>query len=300
MTEVFDDEPQIEQFDQLSLERSVRSLCKVGIRRSPLTLERVKAWVNQFDGDVEKCLAWLILRHLIYRTGPQLESSLRQAIKKAATHFLRLSTASKDADWREALAGNIQGLKFYCGPPTVSEYTLPGKSGEVITRLVNRKYKIDKWYPSNVTTLDPDDRFLVVDDGAYTGQQLIEFLDSWQYNYSDCKVAIVVGIAHQRAVDALRERYPTVPLFFGELLTEKNSLQCLSDRWIADRQWPHTESTPRDVYLDICFRKGQFSKPLSEGFGSLGLIVGFEHGIPDDSLQLIWDKSLNWTPLIER
>lgn len=285
-------------FDQLALERAVRLLCRTGIRRAPLSLERIKAWIKQFDSDREKSLAWLMLRHLVYRTGPQLESSLRQALKEAAIHFLRKSAAGHDADWKTALAGKMQGLYFYCGPPTVDGISRPGKSGEMVTRIVNRNYGIEKYYPHDVTVLDADDRYLVVDDGTYTGEQLISFLEGWRNDYSDGKVAIVVALAHLQAVKMLSQRFPSVPLFYGELLTEKNGLQWLSDRWVADGQWSYQESTPRETYLDICKRKGPFM--AAEGFGSLGLLVGFEHGIPDDSLQLLWDKSADWIPLIER
>nr|WP_315247091.1 hypothetical protein [uncultured Albidiferax sp.] len=288
------------KFDQLALERAVRSLCKAEIRRSPLSLERAKAWINQFEGAAERSLAWLILRHLIYRTGTQLESCLRQALKEAVTQFLKASPVGADADWKEALAGKLPGLHFFCGPPTVDGISKPGKSGEVVTRMVSRNYKVDKWYPHDVTVLDDDERYLVVDDGAYTGEQLISFLDGWRDDYAQRKVAIVVGLAHCHAVEELRKRHPHVPLFYGELLTEKNGLQSLSERWVADGQWSHESTTPLETYRSIIRRIGPFSGASAEGFGSLGLMVAFEHGIPDDSLQLLWDRSANWAPLIER
>lgn len=288
------------KFDQLALERAVRSLCKAEIRRAPLSLERAKTWINQFEGAAEKSLAWLILRHLIYRTSAQLESCLRQALKEAVTHYLRTSKAGADADWKDALAGKISGLHFFCGPPTVDGISKPGKSGEVVTRMVSRAYKVDKWYPHDVTALDDDERYLVVDDGTYTGEQLISFLDGWRDNYDQGKVAVVVGLAHKHAVEQLRKRHPQVPLFYGELLTEKNSLQALSARWIATGQWSHANTTPVETYRDIIRRIGPFSEAAAEGFGSLGLMVAFEHGIPDDSLPLLWSRSANWAPLLER
>lgn len=300
MSAVLSTEDQSAKFDQLGLERTVRLLCKADIRRAPLSLERAKAWINQFDGAAERSLAWLILRHLIYRTGAQLESCLRQALKEAVTHYLKTSTVGANADWKGALAGKVPGLHFFCGPPNVDGISKPGKSGEVVTRMVSRNYKVDKWYPHDVIRLNDDERYLVVDDGTYTGEQLISFLDSWRDDYDQVKVAVVVGLAHQRAVEELRKRHPHVPLFYGELLTEKNSLQSLSDRWIADGQWSHASTTPLETYRGIIRRIGPFSEASPEGFGSLGLMVAFEHGIPDDSLQLLWDRSTNWAPLIER
>jgi hypothetical protein len=300
MSVVLSADEHLGKFDQLALERAVRSLCKAEIRRAPLSLERAKAWINQFEGEAEKSLAWLILRHLIYRTGAQLESCLRQALKDAVTHFLKASTVGVDADWKEALAGRLAGLCFFCGPPTVDGISKPGKSGEVVTRIVSRSYKVEKWYPHDVTNLNDDERYLIVDDGAYTGEQLISFLDGWMDDYAQRKVGIVVGLAHQHAVEKLRERHPDVPLFYGELLTEKNSLQSLSDRWVSDGQWSHSGATPLETYRSIIHRIGPFGEAAAEGFGSLGLMVAFEHGIPDDSLQLLWDRSANWVPLIER
>lgn len=298
---IIDDEDvnSTDRFDPLAFERAVLSLCKVGIRRSPLSLERIKAWIKQFETPKEKSLALLILRHLVYRTGEQLESSLRQALKDAATHFLRSIDADASAHWRDALAGRVSDLSFYCGPPTVDGITRPGKSGEVVTRIVNRNYGVEKYYPHDVTKLSPDERYLVVDDGVYTGEQLCSFLETWRRDYFDGQVAIVVGLAHSRTIDTLRNRFPSVPVFYGELMTEKNSLQWLSAQWVADGQWAHPETTPREVYADICHRRGVLSTS-NEGFGSLGLMVAFEHGVPDDSLHLLWNKSANWTPLIER
>jgi hypothetical protein len=286
------------EFDQLALERAVRALCRVGVRSSPLSLERVKAWINQFDSETEKTLAWLILRHLVYRTAYQLGSSMRQALKQATLHFLGTAGLMQQL-WRDALAGKVDGLSFYCGPPASALHGKPGKSGEIVTRWVSRNYQVDKWYASDITELGPNERYLVIDDGTYTGVQLIEFLENWRDDYSDGKVSIVVGLAHERAIQTVTARFPQVRVFCGELLTEKNSLRWLSSRWMADGQWPYP-GTPLDAYLDLCKRKGPFERGGPEGFGSLGLLVAFDHGIPDDSLQLLWDQSKHWTPLIER
>ncbi len=284
--------------DQLALERAVRGLCTARIRE-PLTFERVKTWVKQFDTEAGKTLAWLILRHLVYRTNVQLESSLRQALKLASQHFLSSSGLSSSTDWRGALSGEQTQLQFTCGPPTVNDFTVPRKSGEVITRALSRAYKMGKSYPFNTTNQSPDDRYLVVDDGTYTGHQIVEFFENWQVVNGEGKIAVVVGLAHTEAVNAMKDRFPSIPLFYGELLTEKNGLRFLSESWVRDKQWPISGPRPIDVYLDICVRKGPFSS-APEGFGSLGLMIAFEHGIPDDSLQLLWDRSPSWVPLIER
>jgi hypothetical protein len=284
-------------FDQLALERSVLALCKVHFRTAPLTLERVKAWVRQFESAPEKTLAWLVLRQLVYRTNQQLESCLRQALKAATIHFTQ---PELHGQWQDVLSGRVGDTRFYCGPPALDAFTRPGKSGDVVTRLVGQRYQVDKYYPHSITSFSEDERYLVVDDGSYTGQQLQDFLREWRNNdYSDGRVAVVVGLAHKRAIKSINEQFPNVPVFFGELLTEQNSLSWHSSEWVTEGKWLHPKSAI-ETYLDLYQRVGPFQEPMEQGYGSLGLMLAFEHGIPDDSLQLLWDRSAKWIPLIDR
>lgn len=258
-------------------------------------------WVKQFQTPQEKTLAWLILRHLVFRTTEQLESCMRQALKAAATHFISRASLSGDIGWQDALRGAHEDLDFYCGPPSLDGVQQPGKSGELMTRSVHRNFSIDKYYPHNVTVLSPTERYLVVDDGTYTGTQIGDFLEAWRPDYEDGKVAIVVGIAHEQAIDHLQRRFPSVSLFCGELLTQAHCLTSLSREWVANGQWQHETMSPEELYLDLCTRKGPFERGQgAQGFGGLGAIVAYEHGAPDDSLQLLWNRSSTWTPLIER
>jgi hypothetical protein len=286
-------------FDQLALELTIRSLSNVGVRGHQLTWERAKGWVKQFEDGNEKTLAWLILRHLVFRTSEQLDSSMRQALKSAALHFASEAKLPSDVNWREVLRGNY--LDFYCGPPSLEGSTPPGKSGELVTRIVHRDYGVKKWYPSNVTILENKERFLIVDDGAFTGEQLINFLSDWRDDYTDGKVAIVVALAHERAIKNIAASFPTIPVFCGEQLTIENTFLALSASWIATKQWPYEGPTPHELYVALCKRKGPFTTACGpEGFGDVGVLVAYDHGIPDDSLQLLWNRSADWAPLIER
>jgi hypothetical protein len=74
------------QTDDLKLKRAVQLLCSTGIRR-PMSMEKIKIWLKQFDPGPEQTLALLILRHLIYRTTDQIESSLIQALRRMTLHF---------------------------------------------------------------------------------------------------------------------------------------------------------------------------------------------------------------------
>lgn len=292
--------PQLGGFDQLGMERVVHALSRSNVR-SPLSVERIKVWVKQFQGDEEKTLAWLILRNLIFRTNEQLQSSMRQALKQVTLHFLDQIGQRETIAWVNALKG-AAGLDFYCGPPSIVQYGMgdPGKSGDVIAREVNRRYGITKSFPSGVGVLSEKERFIVVDDGTYTGMQLETFLRNWDRDYSSGRVAIAVGMAHQIACDHLRDQFPEVPLFHGELLTPETCFAALSQKWIDTKQWMY-DKTPLEVYAGVHSRAQPFKKGNGgNGYGNIGALVAFSHGVPDDSIHLLWGVSDTWKPLIER
>ncbi|MGE1093641.1 phosphoribosyltransferase-like protein [Pseudomonas sp. 29] len=293
---------EVSQYDQISTERTVRALSSLGIRQSPLTWERARRWAKQFEDGPEKKLAWLILRYLVFRTTDQIESSIRQALKKTAQHFSSSVGMPEETEWRDVFNYNVCGLKFYCSPPVGSALTTPGKSGELIARLINRTYKIDKFYTYNFTTFDSNDRLLIVDDGSFTGEQLDGFLSTYQpaKNYPS-QIAIVLAIAHEKAISFLKERHPLIPIFSGEILLKSHCFKVMADSWVEKKIWTYEHCTPLEVYENICVKHnlGEIGD-AGLGFGGLGVMLGYEHGIPDDSLRILWDRSDTWIPLIER
>jgi len=292
--------PQLGGFDQLGVERAVHALSRSSVR-SPLSVERIKVWVKQFREGEERTLAWLILRNLIFRTTEQLQSSMRQALKQAALHFLDQVNQRKTVAWTDALRGTA-GLDFYCGPPSLVQYGMgqPGRSGDVIARAINQRYGIEKQFPSGFNVLSEKERFIVVDDGTYTGLQLETFLRNWDQDYSRGRVAMAVGIAHQTACDHLRAQFPAVPLFRGELLTPEACFPALTEKWVDTKQWTY-DRTPLEVYAEVHKRAQPFNGGNGgNGFGDIGALVAFSHGVPDDSIQLLWGVSETWKPLVER
>lgn len=287
-------------FDQLSVERTVHALSRTNVRNT-LTVERVKMWVKQFHSKEEKTLAWLILRNLIFRTQEQLQSSMRQAVKQATLHFLAQVGKRETITWTDALKGGA-GLDFMCGPPSMPSFgmTQPGKSGDVVTRVIHQRYGIQKLFPSDVNVLQHNERFIVVDDGTYTGTQLANFLRSWDRDYSSGKVAIAVGMAHQTAIGHLHSQFPDVSLFCGELLTPETCFAALCQKWVDSQFWAYGK-TPMEVYAEVHQRAQPFKEEYGgTGYGEIGALVAFSHGVPDDSIQLLWGASENWKPLVER
>jgi hypothetical protein len=292
--------PQFGGFDQLAVVRAVHALSRTGVR-APLTIERIKHWVKQFHSPAEKTLAWLILRNLIFRTNEQFMSSMRQALKQATIHFVEQQGSLSAVAWGDALKGDT-GLSISCGPPSLATmgFASPGKSGELVARLVNQRYRIEKHFPSEINVLQPNERFIVVDDGTYTGAQLCTFLRNWDIDFSTQRVAIAVSMAHKTACRALKDEFPTVPMFCGELLAPEMCFAYLCQKWVETGQWRY-ETLPSDVYAEVHKRNQPFEKGNGAGgYGDIGALVAFEHGLPDDSIQLLWDTSSTWRPLVDR
>jgi len=288
--------------DDLRLKKTVQHLCTTKIRH-PLTKERVNTWLKQFDKGPEHTLALLLLTNLIYRTNSQIESSLGQALRRAALHFAPTQEIRENVNWRRILGKEGEGLYFMFGPPAHAD-TPPGKSGELISRLLKTilsDESINFYYLNRVTQLESDERYLLIDDGTFTGDQMHQIIEvAAPFMKKVDQTGIIVSIAHERAIEFLTQKYPGMNIFYGEIIKYQDGLNTLSDKWVLEDQWPYRETTPLQVYLDVCERKGCFEKKLPLGFGSLGLLVAYEHGIPDDSLQLLWGKSDVWQPLINR
>jgi hypothetical protein len=107
-------------------------------------------------------------------------------------------------------------------------------------------------------------------------------------------------MAHTTACKVLNEQFPTVPLFYGELLAPEMCFESLCQKWVATEQWRH-EKSPLATYAEIHKRNQPFERGNGpNGYGEVGALVAFEHGVPDDSIQLLWDTSPTWQPLVDR
>lgn len=295
--------------DDLYLKKTIKLLCTTRIRQ-PLSYEQIKVWLNQFNEGPELTLALLILRFLIYRTSDQLISSLKQALKHAAISHISQTHNPEDIDWRNILNGSDPNLnlKYYFGPLRL-DYTKPGKSGELISRMVRHCININSSqleYPSYFDSrpLNENERYLLVDDGVFTGDQMDEFITDYGDFMTSCsQTAIVVGLAHECAINVMKNKYPNIPLFYGEKITSKECFKSVSQEWIDDGIWSYKQITPLEQYMELIkskFNDYHYSSDIALGYGNLGCMIAYEHGIPDNSLRLLWGKSDNWSPLIVR
>jgi hypothetical protein len=291
-----------ESIEALKLKKIINQLCSVNIR-SPLKESDCTRWLNQFQGPEEQLLGLLILRYMIYRSNDQLISCFKKSLKTAVSHFCKKRNIKiPGSNWLDILSNKHSDINFIIGP-SKSDFSNPGRSGEVITQLLRKTFSdVEVAYPSDcLTTLKSNEVFLLVDDAMFTSTQIKPIVDQYvnlaPSIQSGANFALVLGMSHAKGSQELRNTYSQIPIFCGEDLTEDTCFEKLSESWVKENRWPGDKSQPLDVYSEI-IKRAEFKDNNPLGFGSLGALVAFERHIPDNALQILWDRSDHWNKLI--
>ncbi len=288
--------------DDLSLLNTVKQLSQTSIRAS-LKVETIQTWLNQFEKNKpEYTLALLILRYMIYRTNEQVEASLEQALRKAALHFCPITSDKKYINWRDILLLETDKRQFTF-TQVANEFTPHGSSGEIMMRVLKSKFKIPGSRFSelaNRSQIGESEIILIVDDAGYTADSILKVLESFNgAKFKPKSIGIVLAMAHEDCIKNIHAIYPEIEVFYGEQFTSMDSLEAYSISWSNNNLWSHQAVTPIDAYYQVVNSKAQFPGGIY-GHRKQELLIAYQHGIPDNSLRLLWDVSDSWTPLIGR
>lgn len=276
---------------------TIRYLSSTGIRS--ISFDEIKLWLRQFRSEEERLLGILIIRYMIYRNEDQMLSLIKSALRKLAFYYME-DDDDPFIKWLQILNRKDKGLKFTFGPPVDREFTLPGKSGELMIRLIQQlgisKSSFD--YPDCASILNDNDVYVLVDDAILTSDQITGILHKFSALKTLTHCAIVVGIIHKEGLDLLNKNFPNIKIFFGEVITHEQNLIELSRYWIQKDIW-YYEDDPIEIYLNIC-NDCEFKDPYHLGHSNQALLLMYHHSVPDNSLQLLWDTSEKWNPLKRR
>jgi hypothetical protein len=141
--------------------------------------------------------------------------------------------------------------------------------------------------------------FVFIDDLLGTGTQFIDMVreedlvDAIKNNY----VIYAPLVAHKKGMEALNRSYASLHVIAAEFLDESVSTfnNCFNDN--------HNTPEMARAFYDQMLEKRNLKILDSNnkyGFGNLELAYIFEHGTPDNSLHILWDKQTNWNPLYKR
>ncbi len=288
----------------LQLKREIKQLSEIELWDN-ITNENMKIWLRQFSSPEEILLGHLIARNLIVRNNKQMTQLMLQAIRRAVTHFIKEEDRYR-FNWQQILNDGYNSKTFFMGPVNfnIEGFGKPGKSGEIIMPLIKKFVPRSNFqYPDSYKDgLNAKEAFFLIDDAILSGHQIEEWINRYYKSLmtdSESQSALVVGIAHEEALQYLRQELPSLKIFYGELLIKEYSFVNLCHKWCDSGIWPKDYPSPLEVFNAINER-ANFKEKTPFGHLNQALLLAYSYGTPDNTIQILRDNSSNWESLVSR
>jgi len=144
---------------------------------------RLRTWLNNFTTDIERYLCACLLDSLIYRSEDQTIALTSQLFQRSLPDLVRQYPCPLGhvADWISLFCANVDPLARLVA--VLKPFDPPGKSGDVIARLLKRGFQINQqWvvepravpmaFAGGVRT------YIFIDDFLGTGHQFEEVVNA--------------------------------------------------------------------------------------------------------------------------
>ena len=266
---------------------------------------RLDSWIRNFRTKEERYLAAKILDALIYRSKEQTIALAKQLFQRVLPDLQRSTHIA------QALGSVYDGLKGIADPNVrLVPVTVPGRpvqSGPSVGRILQRGLRFSKeWFVdcSAVTDRLTDGHAVIfIDDFLGTGTQFVEFVCSTGLHAAieTGKCVYVPLVAHKDGIEHLKTVYSyKLPIAAVEVLDESHALFHEEAGSFPDGE--NTAEVARNFYYWLLADRGiGLSGEDRRGFGCFELAYAFDHGVPDNSLPLLWwAGSASWQPLFDR
>lgn len=192
---------------------------------------RLRTWLNNFTTEIERYFCACLLDSLIYRSEDQTVALTAQVFLRALPDISRQFACplGQIGDWLALFCELTAPLARIV--PVLKPSDPPGKSGDIIARLLKRGFRI---HPDSV--IEPKGvfaayqkgirTFIFMDDFLGTGQQFQEVL---QESKIDSLLSAIYAVyaplaAHVDGIGFLGTHYPDVHVCPGEILDWSHSL----------------------------------------------------------------------------
>ena len=275
-------------------------------------LLRPKAWIENFEAG-DKYAAALLLDSFTYFDDKLTDRLLGASYNSIGDGFPK----GPNAPSPEALLHAVNNAFF---TPVLGEKPNPTDSGNLICRKLRQVVGVPQerivGYPEALEHAYAGGCVVFVDDFVGSGNQFIDtisrveldnggkqtdrsFADALQTTGFIC--VYVTLICTRFGYEEIHKAFPTTAICCTHIIDIEASV------------WGF-ESTNPDSYLEIMDLLRRSSTRLSPsesymrsstqktfGFAQRGLMLGFEHSVPDATLPIFWSKGDDtWEPLIER
>ncbi len=271
---------------------------------------RLHTWMNNFNTPTERYFAACVLDALIYRSRAQTVAMMRQLFQRSLPDILRTEppNVNTETDWYQQLQ-----LPMYIKDahiriiPVIRSMDPPSKSGPLICRIyrrelmLNQKLMIWPWQIDFAKSVGVN-AFLFVDDFLGTGEQFSNFMKHFaisnKLSNMDAIYAPLVG--HEDGIKCLQNSYPELRICAVEILDKRHSLFAKNSLWFQDENNTNDPMSARLFYNKLVKDRNLPVSGCETGVGDLGIAYGFEHATPDNCLPILWIRTDNWEPLLER
>ena len=260
---------------------------------SPITEERVRAWLDQFGSDLRKQrLMFRLLQHMKFYNGAAIRAKMREAYARIGSG----AVISRDKQKRSDILISYVDAAGKSG--VYYARTFADENGIYFDNIVEPSSIIGRIRNGGIQTL------LFVDDvlggGTTAAKGLKKLLPSIrdELKGSGVKVAFfaICGFGKAKSVveKAAAECGCEVRVLVGDILTE-------SDRAFSIENPLWRESVDRDDAKTLAFEKGKELEPRCPlGFDDCEALLAFESSCPNNALPILWSRAKKWIALFPR
>lgn len=268
---------------------------------------RPRAWLNNFDDD-DKPIAAVLLDHFVYFSSLATDQLLIASMRQVSSIVRRY----------RGVADHDKFLNEVVFTPVLGEDPNPTDSGQLFCRKVrqilgfndDRFVSLEKAYELSRTGVP----VIFLDDFVGSGDQMVS---TWSRELKNG--ASFENLAKQQHIDAtyvalvateygrnrLEKELPNLRLVVSHVLDKSHSVFSVPSNPLT----PDIENI--NVKIEHLIQKYlprlTFPAYLNSvdgkkyGYSELGLLLAFEHSVPDATLPLLWASGSNgWTPLARR
>lgn len=267
---------------------------------------RPRAWIQNFDPQDRPVAAFLLDKFTFYNAD--LTSKLLIASYNSLGDGMAKSVNPQD------LTSILGGLGSAILTPVKGEIPNPTDSGYLVCRMARQSLHIDDKY-----VYDTDKALshayrggtvIFVDDFVGSGDQ---FITTWKcagsgnlsfkdaHTKSGFLAIYVTLVVTDFGLANIQSEVPNVSVCATHIISEKSTIRgilaenpgmALAVEELLEKY--SIRLTPSEPYM-------MSSDYLKYGYKKRGLLLGFDHSVPDATLPIFWSQgSNNWEPLIER
>jgi hypothetical protein len=270
-----------------------------------------EGWLKNFDSkDYEAALK--LLNSFTYMTEDSVDCILSAVLCR-----LGALERTKGFNFQQSKTAWLKVLSNSIFTPVRGEKPSTADSGYIFTRKVREIGIKESQLPDTTQqaklqiTQHPNKNLIFVDDFVGTGSQFRKtwFSDPSNQGYTfdsiisgnhSTKVYYLCLVATKKGKDIIESISPNIKVLAGYVFDETYSIFSKSTM-LFDKK---TQMQCIDLIKKYSDKLGFADDPTKEknwqGFGNLGLAIGFFHGTPDATIPLFYHQSENWVSLVRR